>query len=93
LCNKFDVRGDEVGLLRSLVLELTGRLLRVVFCLRFCVRTIQEKSYNLLEHLFPDIDSTVDTIARLDPIHLARGDLPRDSFSAITKLDVEQVAT
>jgi hypothetical protein len=64
-------------------------LLRVVLRLRHRVRTVEEKSYNLLEHLFPDVHRAVNAIARLHPIHFAHGNLPWQSFPAIAELDFE----
>ncbi len=63
-------------------------LLRVVLRLRFRVRTIKERSYDLLEDFLADVHSAVDAIGRLNPIHFANSDFPQLSFSAIAELDV-----
>ena len=55
------------------------------------VRAIQEKSHDFLEHFLADVHGAVDTIAGLRPVHFANGDLPRQSFSAVAELDVEQI--
>src|SRR5215469_18203535 len=55
------------------------------------VRTIQKKGYDLLEHFLPHIHLTVDAVAWLRPIHFAYRDLPRQGFSPIAELDVEQI--
>jgi hypothetical protein len=51
-------------------------LLRAVLRLRYRVRAIKEESYHLFEYFFPDVDGTVDAIARLRPIHFAHSDVP-----------------
>src|SRR5229473_5932955 len=63
-------------------------LLRVVLRLRFRVRTIKEKSYDLLEDFFADVHSAVDAIGPLNPIYFANSDFPQLSFSTIAELDV-----
>lgn len=67
--------------------------LGVLLWLWHCVRTVEEKSHDFFEHFFADIDGAVNAIRRLRPIYFARGYLPRQSFSAVAKLDFEQVAT
>jgi hypothetical protein len=55
------------------------------------VRAIKKKSDNLLEELRADVDSAVNAIAGLRPIHFANRDLPWQSLSAIAELDVEKI--
>ena len=64
-------------------------LLRLFFRLRLGVGTIEEKSYDLLEHFPANVHGAVDAIAWLDPIDFANGDVPRHSFAAVAELDVE----
>jgi len=56
--------------------------------LRFRVRTIKEKSYDLLEDFFADVHSAVDAIGPLNPIYFDNSDFPQLSFSTIAELDV-----
>ena len=53
--------------------------------------TIQEESYDFLEEVLADVHGAVDAVAGLRPVHFANGDLPRQSCSAVTELDAEQV--
>jgi hypothetical protein len=55
------------------------------------IRAIKEEGNDLFENLSPDVYRTMYAIARLRPIDLARRDLATLSFSAIAKLDLEQV--
>jgi hypothetical protein len=57
------------------LLLCAGKLLRIVLRLWHRVRTIKEKSYNLLEYFFSNVHRAVDPIARLRPIHFAHSDL------------------
>src|SRR5260370_7193141 len=59
--------------------------------LRNGVRAIQEKSYDFLEELLADVHGAVDASAGLRPVHFSDRDLPRQSFSAVMELDVEQI--
>jgi len=59
--------------------------------LRLGVRTIKKERYDLFEYFLADIDRAVDAIARFHPIYFANRNLPRQSFSAITELDIEQI--
>lgn len=56
--------------------------------LRHGIRTIKEKSYDLLEYLFPDVYSTVRPLGRLNLVHFAHTDLPGLSFAAIMEFDI-----
>jgi hypothetical protein len=54
------------------------------------VRAIQKEGYDFLEHLLSHIHRTVNPVAGLGPIHLARPDFAGLGRSAIAELDVEQ---
>jgi hypothetical protein len=54
---------------------------------------VEEKSYDLLEHLLPYIDCAMHAIAWLRPIHFTHGYLPGQSFSSIAELNLQQIAT
>jgi len=67
-------------------------VLGLSFWLRLGVGTIKEKRYDLFEDLLTNVYSAVDMIGGFHPIHLTHGDFPGHGFSAITELDVYQVA-
>jgi hypothetical protein len=67
-----------ISLLPGRELDLSpssDKLLRIVLRLWHRIRTIKEKSYNLLEYFFSSVHRAVDPIARLRPIHFAHSDL------------------
>ncbi len=68
-----------------------GSLLRAIVRLRVGVRVIQEESYDFLEEYIADVHGAVDTIAGLRSVQFANRDLPRQSFSRVMELDVEQI--
>jgi hypothetical protein len=60
--------------------------------LRLGVGTIQKERHDLLENLLANIHGSMDAIAGLNPIHFPYRDLPRQSFSAVAELDLQQIS-
>lgn len=63
-----------------------------VFGLGDGVGAIEEEGDDLLERKLADVDGAMDAVARLDPIHFADRDVPRDCFTAVAEFNVEQIA-
>lgn len=66
-------------------------LLRARYRLRVGIRAIEEKSYDLFKHFFPDIDRSVDAVARFRPVDFTRRHLAGKISIAVAILDGEQI--
>ena len=69
----------------------TGSLAGGVFRLRICVWAIQEEGHDFLEELVAHVYGSVDAFGRVDPIYFTNGNVPRQAFPAIAKLDLEKI--